>query len=176
MCGDDLGAAWPYRRVLCYEDIVRKCSGKFSKGKHLRSHNWAIFTEDICQIRREKYVDLPKETFLGQSEFPPLPGGKKGELLNATTVSTFGRWANCVPLKALANGTPDHHGRDLTVPIEMQVGALSESLAYLNKPRLIGKILRIFHGGIEKRLRKLGFQPCVPRSLGGAGLPPITDK
>jgi hypothetical protein len=38
LCGDDMVGIWPTNMINNYETLVRKCNGRFSKGKHYVSH------------------------------------------------------------------------------------------------------------------------------------------
>lgn len=56
ICGDDLIAIWNDQRIKSYEKIVQDCGGRFSKGKHLCSTKYGIFTEEVFQFHRVKKV------------------------------------------------------------------------------------------------------------------------
>lgn len=47
ICGDDLIGIWTKEFTNLYEEVVLKCGGRFSIGKHYRSSQYGIFTEEI---------------------------------------------------------------------------------------------------------------------------------
>nr|QHD64826.1 RdRp [Erysiphe necator associated narnavirus 3] len=54
ICGDDLVAWWRPSRVQLYESIAVACGASFSKGKHLKSSRYGIFTEEIFSVRQDR--------------------------------------------------------------------------------------------------------------------------
>nr|QFU95948.1 RNA-dependent RNA polymerase [Caenorhabditis remanei] len=53
ICGDDLIAAMHPDTIARYEDLMGRCGALFSKGKHLTSSRYGIFTEQIFEVERE---------------------------------------------------------------------------------------------------------------------------
>lgn len=69
ICGDDLIAVWDSGFIDHYENEVRGHGGKFSVGKHYRSSDYGVFTEEIFRMgykkqkrvfRKKREIALPQ--------------------------------------------------------------------------------------------------------------------
>lgn len=79
ICGDDLIGIWTPRFAKRYETVVEQLGGKFSVGKHYKSFQYGVFTEEIFQVEekavtiREK-VPIPVGTRINHTVIKPRNG------------------------------------------------------------------------------------------------------
>lgn len=55
LCGDDLIGLFTPKMDKQYTEIVLKCGGAFSAGKHFKSDKFGCFTEEIFEVEHSTY-------------------------------------------------------------------------------------------------------------------------
>nr|UJQ92654.1 MAG: putative RNA-dependent RNA polymerase [Narnaviridae sp.] len=189
ICGDDLLAVVRPEVADLYEDRARVCGARFSKGKHLRSARYGIFTEEIFSVkysvvRGEKLALVSCSSPTGYAKavlsgLPSRPIGKKLALVTrpVRVFMAFRSWAHCVPLKwAVRCQSWDRAGPGAAnrVPDWYAVGPAAMSIAAAHPRRLgmVGRIQRAARPGLASWFASHGIPPYLPRTLGGGGMLP----
>ncbi|APG77259.1 RNA-dependent RNA polymerase [Wenling narna-like virus 7] len=177
VCGDDLASVWPPKVADRYEEVAEACGAKFSVGKHYRSRDYILFTEEIFKVSWEKQeyslMDSAKPRRTTLADFFPVPRApRKSTMRKRYRVQAKLAPVRCVPLRGLVR--PLHAPKDRRLrPSWAALPAAVEAAMDLGAPVAVRRVLRVLHPGIWCWARKRGFSPTLPLVVGGYGLPPL---
>lgn len=196
ICGDDLVGFWKVSVRKAYERNISLTGMKFSgPSKHLSSLFYGIFTEEVFKVsrvsipleRQNHQVRLtrvrpgvsakqPARSYL-QVAAQPSGGSRKASWTKSFTLVPWGLGAMKGPIGFPLRGLvtiPGHTPEDRSLaPWWVTVGP-TIALACQKHPknhRLIRQIGFGAHPGVVAWAAKRGIPPCLPRDLGGFGLP-----
>jgi hypothetical protein len=174
ICGDDLIGLWPDGVIKRYEDIVVRCGGKFSEGKHFDASVGGVFTEEMYfleALQTSRKVRIPYRR-------PCRP--MLGDFFRATRPRTDSHEAEprvyyrirkvpgMLPLRGLVRG----RSGQAEIPQWVSLGIVVEGLRDEQSLRAARRVIRCLQPGLSTWLKTRGIYPTLPRFLGGGGLPP----
>lgn len=188
ICGDDLAAWWRPARVGLYEGIARECGAKFSAGKHVRSRQWGIFTEEVFRVRNPDTSDLAirewssREIRRAVSDWTladlrsSLPAGPTHHVGRAAVrprlLDLEPSFPSVIPLRWAVRPPRSLPGQgSQSLPPWFTVGPAASSVALHSGAW--GTVCRVrsrLYPSLGKDLVRMA-PPRLPRALGGGGLP-----
>nr|DBA44327.1 TPA_asm: RdRp [Ampulexvirus narnaviri] len=196
ICGDDLAAWWPRAVIRGYERIALQCGAKFSEGKHYHSKTALVFTELLFEVKQSFAQRHPPRVARWERERRPSfklgPPDRRGRrtvhftqragerpsrlahLQDDRRGVTGVRFMGAIPLRGLVEPEEGVEGNYRRQARWVNLGpAALEAISLSGRPHAVRRILRTLYPGYWSWFRRAGFEPTLPRFLGGPGLPAL---